>query len=145
MIRPLDLAPESQLDFWLGHWDVRWGEDKQGTNQVERILDGKVIQENFDGNPGVPFKGKSVSVYHHASGQWKQTWVDSEGNYWDFRGGPDGDTFILTTEDLHEGQPIYLRMVFYNIAQNELDWVWESSKDRQTWERRWHLHYTRHA
>lgn len=32
-------APERQLDFWLGDWEVSWGEDQQGTNRIERILD----------------------------------------------------------------------------------------------------------
>ena len=37
--------PEQQFDFWLGEWDVSWGEGQGGTNRVDKILDGKVIRE----------------------------------------------------------------------------------------------------
>ena len=47
----MDTEPENQFDFWLGEWEVRWNEDGVGTNRVERILDGKIIQENFNGAP----------------------------------------------------------------------------------------------
>jgi hypothetical protein len=39
--------PVTQFDFWLGEWDCTWAEDGKGSNRVERILDGKIIQENF--------------------------------------------------------------------------------------------------
>jgi len=45
------LSPEKQLDFWLGEWDVSWGEGQHGTNHIQRVLDGLVIQEDFDGRP----------------------------------------------------------------------------------------------
>jgi hypothetical protein len=40
--------PETQFDFWLGKWDCTWEEDGQGSNRIEHILDGKIIQENFE-------------------------------------------------------------------------------------------------
>lgn len=43
----MDSNPENQFDFWLGEWNVTWGEDGKGTNHIERILEGKIIQENF--------------------------------------------------------------------------------------------------
>ena len=37
-----EYSPEaSQLDFWVGDWDVSWGEGEKGTNQVVRILGGR--------------------------------------------------------------------------------------------------------
>jgi hypothetical protein len=39
--------PENQFDFWLGEWDVTWGEDGKGENHILRIMDDKIIQENF--------------------------------------------------------------------------------------------------
>lgn len=41
------MNPENQFDFWLGEWDVTWGEDGKGTNHIIRIMDDKIIQENF--------------------------------------------------------------------------------------------------
>ena len=48
----MDTSPATQFDFWLGAWDVTWGADGAGTNHVTRILDEKIVQENFDG--GIP-------------------------------------------------------------------------------------------
>lgn len=137
-------SPERQLDFWVGEWDVSWGEDQHGTNRVERILDGKVIQENIDGRPAMPFRGKSLSVYNTRLGRWQQTWVDTEGNYWHFNGGLEDDRFVLATEDVVDDKPVHLRMVFYDIAAESLKWRWERSEDGgQTWELRWLIHYRR--
>jgi hypothetical protein len=36
----VELSPERQFDFWLGTWDVSWGEDGGGTNRVELLFDG---------------------------------------------------------------------------------------------------------
>jgi hypothetical protein len=144
MINLSQFSPEQQLDFWLGDWHVSWGDDQHGRNTITRILDSRVIQEQFDGAPSLDFRGMSLSVYSHRLGQWRQTWVDSEGNYWDFRGGVQDNEMILSTDDVVEGQPVKLRMVFYNIAEEELDWRWErSGDDGRTWQLQWHIHYRR--
>jgi len=56
-----------------------------------------------------------------------------------------GGTPALAADDVTaEGKPIKLRMVWYNIAADELDWNWEKSEDAgQTWAVLWQLHYTR--
>jgi len=51
--------PEKQFDFWLGEWDCTWGDDGKATNHIQRIMDNKVIQENFT-NPAL--RGMSLSV-----------------------------------------------------------------------------------
>ena len=140
----IQLLPEQQLDFWLGLWNVSWGEGQFGTNHITRILDGRVIQESFDGQPTMPFRGMSLSVYSPKLKKWQQTWADSEGNYWHFLGGLEGQQVILTTTDVIEGQPVQLRMRFYNIAQDTFDWLWERSDDGgQTWQAKWQIHYQR--
>ena len=136
--------PARALDFWLGHWTVTWGDGLTASNHVEAILDGAVIRETFDGRPGADFTGASLSVYSPHLDLWRQTWVDSQGSYWAFTGGPQGDRFIFATDDLCDGRPIKLRMVFYNIAAASLDWDWERSDDGgATWTLQWRLHYTR--
>ncbi len=144
MIDLMQLPPEKQLDFWLGEWDVSWGEDQHGSNHVTRILDSRVIQENFNGAPAADLRGVSLSVYSPQLDQWRQTWVDNGGSYWDFRGGVTDNQMILATDDVIDGQPVKLRMVFYNIEENTLDWRWErSDDDGQTWQITWQLHYRR--
>ena len=138
----LTLPPEQQLDFWLGNWKVTDSSGKAGTNHVLRMMDEKVIQENFE-FPG-PFKGMSVSVYSPHIEQWRQTWVDTGGSYWAFTGIVEADRFIFQCDDIREGVPVKLRMVFHNIEKDSLDWSWETSKDGGvTWEQTWFLRYER--
>lgn len=144
MIDLSQLPPEEQFDFWLGSWEVTWGDGQCGSNTVTRILDGRVIQENFDGAPAIEFRGMSLSVYSPKLEQWRQTWVDNSGNYWDFLGGVEGSDMVLATDDVIEGQPVKLRMVFTNIGRDALDWRWERSDDNgQTWQVQWQIHYHR--
>jgi len=136
--------PAQAFDFWLGEWVVSWDEGGQGVNRIDKILDGKVIREQFDGRPDMPFRGMSLSVYDPRSELWRQTWVDNDGNYWAFHGRFQDGRMTLSTEVDVEGKPVLLRMVFYNIEADELDWNWERSEDGgRTWDLRWHIHYTR--
>ena len=140
------MSSAHDLDFWLGQWDGTWGDGLRATNRVERVLEGAVIRESFDGRPGADFQGTSLSVYSPQLGLWRQTWVNSQGSYWAFSGGLQGERFILATDDVRNGRPIQLRMVFYNIAAGSLDWDWERSEDGgATWTLQWRLHYTRRA
>src|SRR5690242_901772 len=113
------VPPETrQFDFWLGEWDLTW-QGGRGTNSIRSILDGHVIEERFHSDD-IPLHGISLSVYGSQLGQWRQTWVDSQGSYLDLVGGWDGERMILTTSRMREGKPIVLRMVFSNIAPDQL-------------------------
>lgn len=48
-IDPAAFAPGKQLDFWIGTWDLTW-KGGRGTNVVNKVLDDRVIQENFTGS-----------------------------------------------------------------------------------------------
>lgn len=70
--------------------------------------------------------------------------MDSDGDYWAFEGGAEGEKMILATDDIATGQPIVLRMIFHNIQQDGLDWRWEKPVDGgRVWEVRWEIHYRR--
>ncbi len=141
--KPCASKEASQFDFWLGKWNLTWAEGK-GTNHITKIMGGCVIHEAFDGTPSMPLKGMSVSTYDARSGQWKQTWVDNSGSYLDLVGGMQGDQMVLVHNTVIKGKPLRYRMVFYNIAENELDWSWERSEDAgATWTVLWQIHYTR--
>ena len=115
-------AEARQFDFWLGEWDLSWADGGKGSNHITRILDGCVIQEEFDGTPSMPLKGFSVSTFDTTSGDWKQTWVDNSGGYLDFVGGFADGKMTLSRGASIKGKQIRQRMVFYNIAENALDW-----------------------
>lgn len=139
----------SQFDFWVGEWDLSWktpqGETQRGTNTISKILDGRVIEERFDGGPDNPLRGVSHSVYSARQKMWKQTWVDNSGGYLDFTGGmADGEMTLSRSFTGPGGKQGLQRMVFFNIQQDSLDWRWESSTDDgKTWTLQWKVHYSR--
>ena len=65
------MNPENQFDFWLGEWDAHWGEDGKATNTITRILDGKIVQEDF---VAPDLHGLSFSSYDPERKLWCQTW-----------------------------------------------------------------------
>ena len=133
--------PNSQFDFWLGTWDVTWGDDGAGTNHVLRIMDGKVIQENFSA-PGL--QGMSVSVYDPERQLWCQTWVDNNGSYLDFTGQFADGKMILVRDAIVQGTACQQRMVWCNLTPDGFDWNWERSDDGGlTWQVKWQIKYTR--
>jgi hypothetical protein len=137
----MDTNPEYQFDFWLGTWDVQWGEEGRGTNRIERILDGKIIQENFTAPDLI---GMSVSSYDKERGLWCQTWVDNSGGYLDFTGKLEGEKMILTRDAIVKGQTCKQRMVWFDIQADRFEWNWErSDDDGKTWRVLWNIHYTR--
>ena len=148
--RPCASSQQRQFDFWFGSWNLSWpgdraGQSAHGTNQIVRILDGCVLQEQFDGGSDMHLRGTSLSTFDSRSGKWKQTWVDNEGGYLDFVGEFKDGQMILSREGVSaDGAKILQRMVWKNIAHEELDWSWEASGDGgKTWQVRWPIHYTR--
>lgn len=129
-----------EFDFWLGEWDVYWG-DKQGTNRIERILDNAVIQENFDGDGLI---GTSVSIFSKEDNRWHQTWVDNTGSYLDFVGEFTDGKMILSRDGIVEGKAVKQRMIWYDITNEAFVWNWERSDDGgKSWREMWKLEYKR--
>jgi len=131
------------LSFWLGSWDCAW-EGGHGSNDLSWELDGRVVVERFESFGPDPFTGMSVSVPDRDGDEWRQTWVDSTGNYWHFVGAaqPDG-TFVFATPEPVDAEHLYKRMVFSEIGPDALHWRWEASGDGRTWEERWAIDYRR--
>ncbi len=69
-----------QFDFWVGNWDAF---DVDGPAaavariRVERILDGCVVLESYDGTDSL--KGQSFSLYDASRKMWHQSWVTNRG------------------------------------------------------------------
>jgi hypothetical protein len=137
-----------QLDFWLGDWHARWAASPgtpagQGSNRITRSYEGRVIEEHFDGRPGMHLMGHSVSVYFAPAKEWRQTWVDNEGGYIDLTGGPDGKgNFVLRTLP-RPGTPKASRMIFTDIIADSFTWRWQKTLDGRVWTDDWVIHYTR--
>lgn len=137
----MENQPENQFDFWLGEWEVTWGEDGKGTNHIERSLGGKIIQENFH---APDLQGLSVSAYDPERKLWCQTWVDSNGTYLDFTGNFEDGKMILSRAAIVRGEACQQRMVWYDIQADKFMWNWERSDDLgETWRVLWQISYRR--
>jgi hypothetical protein len=126
------------FDFWLGTWEGTW-DGGAGTNVVTREYEGRVILERFAARDG--FHGMSVSVFDVRAGCWKQTWVDSEGNYLDFAGGPADGTIDLRRA---AGGSTF-RMLWHDLEPDRFAWKWQRAEHEGAWETLWGIDYVRVA
>lgn len=143
--KPCSLPESSQFDFWIGDWNLAWNDTSKGTNSIKRVLDGCVVQENFN-DPVQHFTGTSWSVYNPQSSVWQQTWVDNQGGYIVLTGKFEKGEMRLYTKPktLKDGKHSVSRMIFYNIKPDSFDWNWENSTDdEKTWQVNWKIHYQR--
>jgi hypothetical protein len=150
--KPCTAAESHQFDFWAGDWDAAWpagggSPAGTGTNHVVHVLDGCVMEENFDGGTSMPLRGMSVSTFLPRIGKWKQTWVDNQGAYLDFVGEfKDGQMILAREAVTPKGVKLQQRMVWKNIKPESFDWSWEQSTDEgKTWNVVWPIRYTRRA
>ena len=120
------------------------GSTAVGTNRISKILDEKVLQENFE-DPLSGFKGTSISVYNPKMDQWFQSWADNKGGFFSFYGELNDENPVFRTIAQNiDGHSIVRRMVFKDITEDNFVWEWEVSRDGGlNWELRWRMHYSR--
>jgi hypothetical protein len=132
----------ASLDFWLGEWTCTW-DGGRGRNAITKELGGRVVVERFESLAPERWSGMSLSVFDERNG-WRQTWVDSTGNYWAFRGSAHSEGFSFSVTEVEEGREVEKRMVFAGIQADTFDWRWERSVDGgATWEPLWIIDYHR--
>lgn len=144
--------PAALFDFWVGDWTVTWtnanGSAGRGRNRVHKILEGKVIEEDFATEAAAPPRllGRSLSVLDKA-GVWRQAWADNQGGFFALTGGSDGETRFFTTDFKAVGGQLQgQRMRFHGIQPDGFTWDWEASSDGgKTWTLQWRVRYTRNA
>ncbi len=95
------VAPKyRELDFWVGDWDAFDVENpavKVAHNRVDRILDGCVLLENYEGTDGL--HGESLSIYDAARGVWHQSWVTNRGKLLVIEGHMQDGEMVLSGVD----------------------------------------------
>lgn len=138
----------NSFDFWVGDWELTWtnqqGITKKGSNKILKILDGQVIQENFE-DLQTGYKGMSLSVYNPRNKKWHQAWTDNNGGYFNFYGDFENNLKMFRTETQEvQGQKVIKRMIFKDITKNSLSWHWETSVDGgKSWQLKWKINYKR--
>lgn len=84
-----------QFDFWLGEWDVFTPDgSRAGRNRIVSVSNGCALVEHWEGVKGG--RGTSMNAWSEADGQWRQWWVDAQGNHLDLRGGWDAGRQTMT-------------------------------------------------
>lgn len=138
---------EHSFDFWVGNWSLKWtdanGKEGKGQNIIETILDGKVIQENFEALEGQlkGYKGTSISVFNPNTKTWHQTWQDTQGGNLVFTGRIEQDKKYFESALKGNSQS---RMVFHDFTDKGFTWDWESTQDGgKTWTLNWQIHYSK--
>jgi hypothetical protein len=136
----------SELDFWIGSWEVAW-DGGTGTNRIGRILGDRVIHEQFEGaDAESALRGESWSVYDASRRLWRQTWVDDQGGYLDLVGERVDGSFAFSRAAPELGPVARQRMVFRDVGPDAFRWTWEfSPDDGATWQLRWEIAYRRSA
>ena len=93
--RPCKESPAYRgMDFWMGEWEVETAKGAPaGASQIELILDGCIILENWTGTNG--YAGKSFNLFHGDSSKWEQIWVDNQGQVTRYEGdAKDGNIYL---------------------------------------------------
>lgn len=139
---------ENSFDFWLGNWEATWensdGTFTTGTNIISKILDGKVIKEEFE-DPSTNFNGLSISIYNTRTNEWNQTWVDNLGSHYLFIGALENGNPVFKTKIVEkDGEKIGRKMIFKNISKNSFSWEWLGTNNNgDHWDVLWKISYKR--
>ena len=132
-----------QFDFWIGEWEVLdEGGALQGTNQIEQILGGCALQENWVGAEGST--GHSFNTFDKNSGRWHQTWVDGNGLLLLLDGGLEEGSMVLSGPGVsRDGDPITHRISWTPLEDGRVRQHWQASKDGGDWNEVFDGYYTR--
>lgn len=94
------VTPEHrQFDFWVGDWDAfdAGTANKVARTRVDRILNGCVLQEQYDESGGL--KGQSFTIYDAARRTWHQSWVTNRGRLLAIEGKFQNGEMVLSGSD----------------------------------------------
>ena len=129
-------APEyHQFDFWAGDWDsFDFGAaTKNARIRVDRILDGCVLREDYEGADG--HKGQSFSLYDASRKVWHQSWVTNRGELLEIEGQFQDGQMVLSGSDLTQtGQKRQVRGVWKRVEGGVRETALTSLDGGKTWQ-----------
>ena len=131
-------SPESkQFDFWVGKWEVfpaKHPERKVANSLIEKLYSGCAVRENW-----MPLQGGgggSLNAYVEADHGWRQTWLDSGGQFADFKGGVQGKAMVIEGVWPQPGHPTQItRMTYTPLDDGSVEQAGQTSDDGgKTWQ-----------
>lgn len=134
----------SQLDFWLGDWEVHeWGKEgtkKPAHNAIHKIQDGCALREEYSSPAG--YSGTSLSFYDRFDKRWHQVWIDTGGQPLYLVGGLEDGKMVLS-DDPQDARP-RSRITWTPQDDGSVRQTWEMSRDHgATWDVVFDGHYIR--
>ena len=143
-----DSAPFHALDFWIGAWDVRTGQDEQaGSSIVELTSDGCSVLERWTSPTGLPrFMGVGLHFYDPATKTFRQIWSDSRPSIVDMKGLQLNDGFRYEWKAPSPGGQMLDKR--YTLTQTDGGGVRQlgerSADGGKTWQIEYEYRYRRH-
>ncbi len=125
-----------QFDFWVGDWDafdVDNPDKVVARNHVDRILDGCVLLEDYQGANGS--HGQSFTIYDASRKVWHQTWVTNRGQLLTIEGKMQAGEMVLSGADLTaDGKERHVRGVWKPVNGVVRETAVTSTDGGKTWE-----------
>lgn len=125
--KPCATPEHRQFDFWIGQWNVTEAGQAAGRNDIQLILGGCVLLENWTGSEGGA--GKSLNWYDRVDGLWHQQWVDAAGGGLSLAGKfADGVMRLEGTRPATAKQPAMRhRITWTPLPDGKVRQLWESA------------------
>jgi hypothetical protein len=124
-----------QFDFWLGDWDA-FEAGKTAVvarTRVDRILDGCVLREDYEGANGL--KGQSFSLYDASRRIWHQSWATNRGQLLTVEGRvEDGEMVLAGAERAADGAERLVRGTWKPINGGDRETAVTSLDAGKTWQ-----------
>jgi len=99
------------------------------------VAGGAALQMDYTGPiMGMDFHGLSLTSYDREKAEWQEIWVDNiAGRITTYTGQFEDGKLVMTGEDYYQGQPMYIRMVNYDMTDTSFKLEMESSIDGENW------------
>jgi hypothetical protein len=132
-----------QLDFFHGTWTVsaEYG-PALGTASITGDLSGCLTEESYATDKG--YAATSFFYWDPIAQSWWRTYIDSEGERVELRGGlVDGRMVLTGTEPGPDGRSVKVRMTLEPVSDGVVRQEWAVSEDGEAWETEMALVFTR--
>ncbi|MEL6988543.1 MAG: hypothetical protein AAGK97_12025 [Bacteroidota bacterium] len=123
---------QRQFDFWLGEWETYTGDKLAGKNSITLIQDSCILVENWTSSNGT-YTGTSYNFYDLQLKQWRQLWIDNNGNHIESKGAyKDGAMVLKSAPTMNpQGKLVINKITWFKNEDGTVRQLWEVSNDKE--------------